>query len=232
MIQNDINNIINMSPTLDFNFPYYETKATYYYNYATETLKDFNNYLIQNQGAYYMFMFWMTVFIVTNGYTYLRLNSNKTAINFLQKSNKALNSVLTTVNTRNSNLISENTRLSNEHSELESKLFEAHKEIRKLNSAINKLKNRNAILCDSLGEFLTNKRRKLNNSTVESVYNLRPRKNINYNEMIDSDTSEENIQPNEPNHNYNLREIEKVSYVNMDTIKDDKNDPDYHPETK
>jgi hypothetical protein len=232
MILNDKYNIINMNPTLDFNFPYYETKATYYYNYATDKFTDFNNYLIENKGANYMFMFWMTVFIVTHGMVYMRVKSDKNEIDFLEKSNKAMNSVLVKVNTKNSNLISENVTLQSEKTELESKLFEAHKEIRKLNSSMNKLKDRNAILCDSLGEFLTAKRRKLNNSTTETVYNLRPRKNINYSEMIDSDTSEENIQPTEPVHNYNLREIEKVSYANMDTSIHDKNDSDYHPETK
>ena len=221
-----------MSPSLDFNYPYYETKATYYYNYATDTLSNFNNYLIENKGAYYMFMFWMTVFIVTHSMVYMRVKSNKHEIEFLEKSNKAINSVLVKVNTKNSNLMSENVTLQSEKTELESKLFEAHKEIKKLNAATNKLKDRNAILCDSLGEFLTNKRRKLNNSTTETIYNLRPRKNINYNEMIDSDTSEENIQTKESTHNYNLREIENVSYANMDTSKDDKNDSDYHPETK
>jgi hypothetical protein len=223
--------IIKMSPTLDFYFQEYETTATYYYKYATDTLSIFNNYLIQNKGAYYMLMFWFTTFIIY--YTFS--NGNKRVleeeIKNIERSCKVISSALSKSNTKSANLILENNTLTEQKTELESKLFEAHKEIRKLNYSINKLKERNAILCDSLGEFIMNKRRKLNDNKIQHTYNLRPRKEINYNEMIDSDTSEEN-QQSEQTHNYNLRQIEPISYANMDVKTDDKNDSDYHPETK
>jgi septal ring factor EnvC (AmiA/AmiB activator) len=84
---------------------------------------------------------------------------------------------------QNSELESENETLGSKVKSLTHQLEHFQMDNLALNATIHKLNDRNQTLCESLGDFLKYKKRKIDTTEVEESthnYNLRNRKNVNY----------------------------------------------------
>jgi len=124
--------------------------------------------------------------------------NNSTKMKLLQSSLDEVQSSLdeavennTQLSTRNDELEESNTQLNTRNGELEEsnkamteELEGLHKEFERLNKTIATLQERNQVLCESLGDFIRYKKRKIVHSTSESelpsTYNLRPQARVDY----------------------------------------------------
>lgn len=149
-------------------------------------------YVVNNQMQCLIFIAWFVTFLNS-----VLFNSSQSS-----KIHQLKNTVV--------ELTDQNTELENENATLESKvkslivqLEHIQLENLSLNATIHKLNDRNQTLCESLGDFLRYKKRKLN--TIET--------------------------PEEPTHNYNLRNRKSVNYSEQDSNNHDP-DSDYEQSLK
>jgi len=120
------------------------------------------------------------------------LNSfNKTLIQNLNETVVELTDSLEIEKNKVIDLEKEKDLLQTHEEDLTNQLEKLHTEFNGLQNKIKTLQERNQALCESLGDFLRFKRRKLNNDPPQT-YNLREKKAVDYSGMVgaDNDTSD------------------------------------------
>lgn len=159
---------------------YIKMQSNYFNSLNREELYyNIERYIVNNQVQCILLFAWFVTFL--NSVLY---NSNQSSkIHQLEDSIVKFVDESKFLTNENQELDSENKKLESKVKSLTQQLDQTLFENATLNNTITKLNERNQTLCESLGDFIKFKKRKLDTDEgTESThgYNLRNRKNVNY----------------------------------------------------